>query len=75
MGDRATDFAAFWSLFPEPHLRQQAIEAYGEISKATLARAKGWAILLGVVLLDSGLVDNPQHAAMGQKILQSVAQE
>ena len=74
VGDRATDFAAFWSLFPDPHLRQQAIDTYGGISEMTLVRAKGWAILLGVVLLDSGLVDNPQHAAMGQKILQSLAQ-
>lgn len=73
-GDRATDLAAFWYLFPEPHLRQLAIEAYGEVSEATLARAKGWAILFGVVLLDSGLVDHSQHAVIGQKILQCVAQ-
>lgn len=73
-GDRATDLAAFWSLFPEQHLRQFAIETYGNVSEATLARAKGWAILFGVVLLDSGLVDQPQHAALGQKILQCVAQ-
>ena len=75
VGDRATDFAAFWSLFLDPYLRQQAIDTYGEISEMTLARAKGWAILLGVVLLDTGLVDNPQQAAIGQKILQSLAQE
>ena len=73
-GDRATDLAALWYLFPKQHLRQQAIDAYGEVSEATLARAKGWAILFGVVLLDSGLVDRSQHAAIGQKILQCVAQ-
>ena len=73
VGDRATDLAALWSLFPEPHLRQQAIDVYGEVSEATLARAKGWAILFGVVLLDSGLVDHPRHAAIGQKILQCVS--
>jgi aminoglycoside phosphotransferase (APT) family kinase protein len=73
-GDRATDLAAFWYLFPEQHLRQLAIDAYGEVSEATLARAKGWAILFGVVLLDSGLVDHSQYAAIGQKILQCVAQ-
>jgi aminoglycoside phosphotransferase (APT) family kinase protein len=54
-GDRATDLAAFWGLFSEPNLTQMAIETYGEISEATLARAKGWAILFGIVLLDSGL--------------------
>ncbi len=55
-------------------VRQQAIDAYGDVSEATLVRAKGWAILFGVVLLDSGLVDHPQHAAIGQRILQSVHQ-
>lgn len=73
-GDRATDLAALWYLFPEQHLRQQAINSYGEVSEATLDRAKGWAILFGVVLLDSGLVDHSQHAAIGQKILRCVDQ-
>ena len=73
-GDCATDLAALWGLLPDQHLRQQAIDTYGEISEATLARAKGWAILFGVVLLDSGLVDNPQHAAIGKKVLQCAAQ-
>jgi aminoglycoside phosphotransferase (APT) family kinase protein len=72
MGDRATDLAALWCLFPEQHLRQQALVAYGEVSEATLTRAKGWAILFGVVLLDSGLVDHAPHAAIGRKILQSI---
>ena len=73
-GDRATDLAAFWYLFPEQRLRQLALDAYGEVSEATSARAKGWAILFGVMLLDSGLVDHSQQAAIGQKILQCVAQ-
>jgi aminoglycoside phosphotransferase (APT) family kinase protein len=73
-GDHATDLAAFWCLFPEQPLRQLAIETYGEVSEATLARAKGWAILFGVVLLDSGLVEDTQQAAIGQQILQCVVQ-
>jgi aminoglycoside phosphotransferase (APT) family kinase protein len=73
-GDKATDLAALWCLFPEQHLRQQAIDVYGEVSEATLSRAKGWAILFGVVLLDSGLVDRSHHAGIGQKILHCVAQ-
>jgi aminoglycoside phosphotransferase (APT) family kinase protein len=72
-GDKATDLAALWCLFPEKNLRQQAIKVYGEVSPATLARARGWAILFGVVLLDTGLVDHAQHAEIGQKILQCVA--
>jgi hypothetical protein len=68
------DLAALWCLFPEEDLRQQAIEAYGGCSEATLVRAKGWAILFGVILLDSGMVDHPHHAAIGQKILRCVAE-
>lgn len=74
VGDRVTDLAALWCLFSDHHVRQQAIAAYGEVSEATLARAKGWAILFGVVLLDSGSVDNSQHAATRRNILQRVAQ-
>jgi aminoglycoside phosphotransferase (APT) family kinase protein len=74
VGDRATDLAALWCLLPEQHLREQAIQVYGEVSEATLDRAKGWAILFRVILLDTGLVDHSQHAAIGQKILQYVAQ-
>lgn len=73
VGDKATDLAAFWC-FREPFLRQQALNTYGEVSEATLARAKGWAILFGIILLDSGLVDHSHNAAIGQKILQCVAQ-
>lgn len=73
-GDRATDLAAFWYLFPEPNLRQLAFETYGEISEATSARAKGWAILFGVVLLNPGLADHSKHAATGQRILQCIIQ-
>jgi aminoglycoside phosphotransferase (APT) family kinase protein len=75
-GDKATDLAALWSLFPDRHQRQQAIATYGNISgtisEATVARAKGWAILFGIILLDSGLIDHPQHAAIGRNILHRV---
>lgn len=74
-GDRATDLAALWYLFPDRHVRKQAIAAYGYVSEATLNRAKGWAILFGIVLLDSGLVDNPINAAIGQNILQCVVRD
>jgi aminoglycoside phosphotransferase (APT) family kinase protein len=68
-GDVATDLAAIWSLFSEPHARQKALSEYADISEATLQRAKGWAILFGVVLLDTGLIDHPRHARMGEQIL------
>lgn len=74
-GDRATDVASIWMLFEDSKARQSALEAYGEISDATLVRAKGWAVLFGVLLLDAGLVDNPEHAEIGRRALVRVAQD
>lgn len=68
-GDRATDLASIWMLFGDRHIRRQAIDLYGNVSQATLQRAKGWAIFFGIILLDAGLVDNPRHAVIGEKIL------
>jgi aminoglycoside phosphotransferase (APT) family kinase protein len=73
-GDPATDLAAIWMLFADSDVRQTALAAYGNLSDATLHRAKGWAVLFGVMLLDSGLVDNPRNAAIGARILQRVAE-
>lgn len=68
-GDCATDLASIWMLFTEPQARQEALDAYASLSEATLQRAKGWAVLFGVMLLDTGLSDNPRHAAIGERIL------
>ncbi len=73
-GDAATDLAAIWMLFAEPQARSDALAAYGDLSAATLRRAAGWAVLFGVMLLDSGLVDNPRNAAIGARTLQRVAE-
>jgi aminoglycoside phosphotransferase (APT) family kinase protein len=73
-GDCATDLAAIWMLFADPEARQQALIAYGGLSKATLQRARGWGMFFGVMLLDSGLVDNLRNAAIGTRILQRVAE-
>lgn len=72
-GDIATDLAAIWMLFDDPKARSRAIAEYANISDATLQRAKGWAILFGVILIDTGLIDNPPNAAIGEKILCRVA--
>jgi aminoglycoside phosphotransferase (APT) family kinase protein len=72
-GDVATDLAAIWMLFDDPAARRFALEIYGGLSEATIHRSIGWAILFGVVLLDTGLVDNPRHAAMGARTLRRVA--
>lgn len=71
-GDVATDLAAIWMLLAEQSARQKALSEYADISEATLQRAKGWAVLFGVVLLDTGLIDHPRHARMGEQILRRV---
>jgi aminoglycoside phosphotransferase (APT) family kinase protein len=73
-GDPATDLAAIWMLFGEPHARQAALAAYADLSEATLRRAQGWAVVFGVLLLDTGLADNPRHAAIGERTLRRLAE-
>ncbi len=74
VGDCATDLAAIWMLFTTPHARQAAVAAYADLSEATLQRARGWAVLFGVILLDTGLTDNPRNAVLGEQILYHVAE-
>ena len=71
-GDPATDLAALWMLF-DTSARDSALAAYGDIDSELEARAKGWAVLFGTVLLDTGLADNPRHAAVGTTTLRRVA--
>jgi aminoglycoside phosphotransferase (APT) family kinase protein len=71
-GDAATDLASIWMLFAEARQRQEVLASYGNLSAASLRRAKGWAIFFGVVLLEAGLVDNPKHARVGENTLRRV---
>jgi aminoglycoside phosphotransferase (APT) family kinase protein len=73
-GDPATDLAAIWMLFAEPQARLAALAAYGALSKATLRRAMGWAVVFGVLLLDTGMVDNPRYAMIGERTLRHLAE-
>ena len=73
-GDVATDLAALWMLFDRPD-RQKALAAYGGIDEATLARAKGWAVFFGVVLLDTGLVDDERQAKVGAATLARITDD
>ena len=74
-GDAATDLACIWMLFADRACRQQALQAYGTISEAMRRRARGWAVLFGVVLLETGLTDHPQHMAIGQSTLTRIAED
>ncbi len=72
-GDPASDLGGLWALLPDPAERAAALQAYGRVSEATLARARAWACNFGVLILDAGLVNSPRHARIGQAILANLA--
>jgi aminoglycoside phosphotransferase (APT) family kinase protein len=67
-GDAATDLASLWMLLPHAAARARAMDAYGQDDPDLWRRARGWAVLFAAFLLDTGLEDHPQHAAMGQAV-------
>ncbi len=69
-GDRATDLAAIWMLLPDAHAREDAIRVCTEVTPHTWTRARGWAVLFGVLLLDAGLINDSRLAAIGAHTLQ-----
>ena len=73
-GDRATDLAAFWMVLPTSKSRETAVAEYGDVPLATWLRARAWAVFFGTVLLDTGMVDHPQHAKIGELALRRVAE-
>jgi aminoglycoside phosphotransferase (APT) family kinase protein len=68
VGDPCYDLAAAWFLLPDATARDRMFVRYGA-SDATQVRARGWAVAIGLILLETGLVDHPIHAAIGQRIL------
>ncbi len=60
-GDPATDLSVAWMLFPS-EVRPTFRTAAGEPDDATWARARGWALSLGLAYLASS-ADNPTFAA------------
>jgi aminoglycoside phosphotransferase (APT) family kinase protein len=68
-GDRAPDLAAVWMLLPQMESRRRAMAACRSVSDATWRRARGWAVLFAVILLDSGLVDDPRMAAIAERTI------
>lgn len=73
-GDPASDLASVWGLLEDAAARRVAIEAYG-MSEATLARARGWAVFYGVILLETGRRDHPAHAKMGADTLRRLTED
>jgi len=81
-GDVATDLASIWMLFGDRSARSRAIASYlprrspsADPDEAVVTRARGWAVVFGVVLLDSGLTDDPRHAAIGASTLARVEED
>lgn len=68
-GDRATDLAAVWMLFPDPGSRKAVIAACKAASPDTWQRARGWALLLALVVLEAG---DPAHAALAKRTMQAL---
>lgn len=74
-GDKATDLASIWMLFPDQQARRAVISSLPHISEATWQRARGWAILFAVLLLDTGLVNEPRHADIGRQALKNLMKD
>jgi len=73
-GDPATDLASFWMLFSDPQARQAGLALYAP-HPALLARARGWAVFFGALLLDIGLGGDPAFEQVGRFTLQNLAGE
>jgi aminoglycoside phosphotransferase (APT) family kinase protein len=69
-GDRASDLAGVWMLLPDRIARERAVAACASVTAATWARARGWAAAYGAILLDVGLADGSDYAAIGAGIFQ-----
>jgi len=67
-GDPAVDLAAVWMLLPGRAERAAAMAAY-PASAATWARARGWALLMAIMVGVGDLDTDPRMAAMGAAIL------
>jgi hypothetical protein len=59
-------------LFETAEARSRVLSERGPLTEATYLRAKGWAVAFGVTLLDTGLMDSPKHAAIGELTLRRV---
>jgi aminoglycoside phosphotransferase (APT) family kinase protein len=52
-GDPATDLSAAWTLLPDG-AQQRFFDAYERADDATIARARGWAVLRAIGLIEIG---------------------
>lgn len=73
-GDVAADLAAVWHLFERRADRARILSRYGA-DAAQIARARAWVVRIGLLLVETGRVDHPAHAAMGEAALRRLGQD
>jgi aminoglycoside phosphotransferase (APT) family kinase protein len=69
-GDRAADLAAIWMLLPEPEARRAAMAHCDSVSPHTWDRARGWALLFAVILLDAGCSGDARMGTIARRTLE-----
>jgi aminoglycoside phosphotransferase (APT) family kinase protein len=74
-GDPATDLACIWMLLSGADRRRQAMASCGPMSIHTLTRARGWAVLLATILIDTGLDGDARFLAIGERTLRRVIED
>jgi aminoglycoside phosphotransferase (APT) family kinase protein len=70
-GDPATDLASLWMLLPVLHSRREAM-ANLPASGHTWDRARGWALLFAVILLDAGLAGDARMSVIAERTLHNL---
>jgi aminoglycoside phosphotransferase (APT) family kinase protein len=78
-GDPAVDLASLWMLFDNPIARSDALARYSA-SSCTIRRARGWAVVFGLIFLDMSRSEMSRNAVspyaeIGAKTLQRVIEE
>jgi len=71
-GDPATDLAGAWLLLPARAIAVLA-DAYGGMDDALGRRARAWAVLFALMLLEIGLEGRPSYAQVGRSGLARAA--
>lgn len=68
VGDRCTDLASLWGLFPSASARAQAI-AQLDLDANERIRLKAWAVFYGVTLVQTGLGIDAEQVEIGARLL------
>ena len=73
-GDVATDLACAWLLLEHLSEIEAFFQAYSLPDEATYLRARGWAIHLATIFLDTGITTNPRSKQVGRSALERIAE-